>query len=62
MSIESTIDYSSRDMGLPLMVDLDWAGDGFDDFFIDDDYAANRLRSAATATTNRIAGRFVRGR
>lgn len=42
-----TIEYPSRDPGLPLMVDLMWTSDEFDQFFIDDDYAANRLRATA---------------
>lgn len=40
-----TIDYSSRDVGLPLMVDLEWAGDESDGFVIGDDYAANRWQA-----------------
>ena len=41
------IEYPSRDATLPLLVDLDWTGDEFDEFFIDGEYAANRLRATS---------------
>ena len=42
-----TIDHPSRDLSLPLLVDLEWAGGEFDQFRIDGEYAANRLRATA---------------
>jgi hypothetical protein len=42
-----TIDHPSRDPGLPLLVDLSWAGEEFDEFMIDDIYAANPLDATA---------------
>jgi hypothetical protein len=41
------IEYPSRDAALPLLVDLEWTGDEFDEFFIDGEYAANRLRATS---------------
>lgn len=42
-----TIEYPSRVAALPLLVDLEWTGDEFDEFFIDGEYAANRLRATS---------------
>jgi hypothetical protein len=42
-----TIDHPFRDLSLPLLVDIEWAGGEFDQFRIDDEYAANRLRVTA---------------
>lgn len=41
------VEYPSRDARLPLLVDLEWTGDEFDEFFIDGEYAANRLRATS---------------
>jgi hypothetical protein len=46
------IEYPSRDAALPLLVDLEWTGNEFDEFFIDGQYAANRLQ-ATTILANK---------
>ena len=42
-----TVDRPSRDLNLPLLVDLEWAGGEFDQFLIDGEYGANRLQATA---------------